>query len=276
MILVVDDEEQILKLFQRAMRPRHDVILERFGQRAIDRLLSAQEIDITFLDLMMPDVTGAEILRQVRKDAPARLERIVISTGALAIPGIEEMLESYRVPTSGEALPLLEKPYGIEALERMIRRFTAIASPRGPHYPRVRPVSRPELPEDTGEEEITAVTRLAQQHDPIAARVLEQRLASAEHARMLSNQQERVEALEEHFRDELVDGKQVRGMAAQTYHDVSFVKTMMKVILAGLPILALLLTGAWWMMQQAQPKPERIDYDRIVREVSRQSSEPKK
>lgn len=290
-ILVVDDEEPILRAFERITRYRHEVIFERTGAGALDLLRSDVELDLTFLDMMLPDVTGAEVLRELRLVAPARLERLVVATGGIAIPGIGELLEAFVVPGTGARLPVLEKPYGIEAITTMINRFASIGAPRGPRYrppplriprpeatPRRRQPSSPDLADlvDDTSVEVSTVTELAEiavkeaSPSPVGAIALAVRDLRARRV----EDSDRIGHLEEHFRD---DGPGKMGIVRSTAADVHSIKSNVRFLVVGIPLLGLILAGlAWVITAVARPPtpPPPVDVKAIAREVKRQMQEP--
>jgi two-component system KDP operon response regulator KdpE len=65
-ILVVDDEPRIGKVLRiKLSLSGYDVITTTSGAEAIE-LVITQEPDIMLLDIMMPDVTGMDVLERVR------------------------------------------------------------------------------------------------------------------------------------------------------------------------------------------------------------------
>ena len=67
-VLVVDDESEIRDLCRVNLEfAGHQVIEAADGREAIERI-SADRPDFVFLDLMMPDVDGWEVLQHVRAD----------------------------------------------------------------------------------------------------------------------------------------------------------------------------------------------------------------
>ncbi len=274
-ILVVDDDRQILQLFARLMRNRHEVILEYDGKKALERLLSDEEIDVTFLDMMLGiGPSGAEILAKLQEHAPARLERIAIATGAIGIPGIEEVIERYRAPTTGKPIPVIEKPYSVTQIDYILRPFLMCPKPRGPRYsappapetprpshhdhtaPQKHP-SRPMLP-DYDDKEISEVSSLADHHDPIAVAIRDNR-------RDVADVRERTAKLEAHFED---NGPGKRGLVRQIDVNVEAIRTSFSFVKVMIPIMAVLATGLVWLILALQPKPETVDYNRIRRELN--------
>ncbi len=65
-ILIVDDEPQIGKIFGLKLRlSGYDVISTTSGAEAVE-LVRTQKFDVMLLDILMPDVTGLDVLDRVR------------------------------------------------------------------------------------------------------------------------------------------------------------------------------------------------------------------
>lgn len=66
-ILLVDDEERMLRLLDLFLRPRgHFCTKKTSGQEAIE-LIQQQDFDIVLLDVMMPGIDGWNTCKQIRK-----------------------------------------------------------------------------------------------------------------------------------------------------------------------------------------------------------------
>lgn len=160
-IFVVDDDRETALSTARLLRTRgHEVTFDTDGRHALQTLLGPTEFDVTFLDLLMPDVTGGEIYNVCKERAPARLRRICFLTGA-----------SHLVPTwlKQTGLPVLDKPADAELLFYTVEQFAALDVSRGPTMGK-KHKSLPDLSElvdanDDDDEENTAVT-LARLVDP--------------------------------------------------------------------------------------------------------------
>lgn len=79
-ILCVEDEHFISELYARALRRAgYDVTTLLSGE---DGLTAAKknEYDIIMLDLMIPGITGFEVLRRLRTDVPDLKAKILITT----------------------------------------------------------------------------------------------------------------------------------------------------------------------------------------------------
>jgi len=66
-ILIVDDEEQILKLFSRMLeKENHEIHTALSGREALN-LMKTITFDLILLDLNMPEMNGTETLRGIRE-----------------------------------------------------------------------------------------------------------------------------------------------------------------------------------------------------------------
>src|SRR5688572_23760059 len=80
-VLIIEDEHFITELYVRALtRAGYEVAVEADGQKGLD-LAKSDQFDIILLDLMIPTITGIEVLRHLRgKDAPKLKAKIIITT----------------------------------------------------------------------------------------------------------------------------------------------------------------------------------------------------
>lgn len=80
-VLIIEDEHFISELYVRALtRAGYEVTVEVDGQKGLD-LAKTDEFDIILLDLMIPTITGMEVLRRLRRSGEAKIKaKIVITT----------------------------------------------------------------------------------------------------------------------------------------------------------------------------------------------------
>lgn len=80
-ILIVEDEHFISELYVRALtRAGYDVTVEVDGQKGLE-LAQTNTFDIILLDLMVPTITGIDILRSLRGPSSKPLKsKIIITT----------------------------------------------------------------------------------------------------------------------------------------------------------------------------------------------------
>jgi DNA-binding NarL/FixJ family response regulator len=67
---LADDHPSVLVAFGRLLRPSCDVVASVSDGRAAIAAVCALRPDILVVDLMMPDVDGLEVCRQVKEAAP--------------------------------------------------------------------------------------------------------------------------------------------------------------------------------------------------------------
>lgn len=121
-ILVADDEAHIGRIIKIKMEQGpFRVTLAFDGQEAVDILEQESDLDLVVLDLMMPRLSGLDVLDRIRlsdkwKDLPC-----IILTAA----GQEEYEREAR--TSG-ATDFITKPFSPKKLYALIAQLTGVAS----------------------------------------------------------------------------------------------------------------------------------------------------
>ncbi|MCX7988868.1 MAG: response regulator [Thermodesulfovibrio sp.] len=69
-IMVVDDEKNILMLYQSELEDEgYEVVIANSGKEALE-LFDREKPDMVTLDIMMPDVDGIQVLRQLKEKNP--------------------------------------------------------------------------------------------------------------------------------------------------------------------------------------------------------------
>lgn len=94
-ILCIEDEHFISELYVRALtRAGYDVTVEVDGQRGLE-LAQTNQYDIVLLDLMIPSITGIEVLRHLRNPAetPKLKAKVIITTNLEQRDDIREDIE---------------------------------------------------------------------------------------------------------------------------------------------------------------------------------------
>jgi len=114
-ILVVDDEFLINELLIRGLEHNHNwsVVAEREAMVARKRIFSDEKFDIIILDILLPDLNGMVLFREIEEKLPLLAHKVVFITGGLLIPAVEAFLETIdnRV---------IEKPFTFEEIEEAI------------------------------------------------------------------------------------------------------------------------------------------------------------
>jgi DNA-binding response OmpR family regulator len=83
-ILVVEDEPDTAEMFAEMLRLRGYRVFKSFGSASAIRQLALEEPDAVVLDIMMPDISGLEVLNYMRRDpALENIPVIVVSAKGL-------------------------------------------------------------------------------------------------------------------------------------------------------------------------------------------------
>jgi DNA-binding NtrC family response regulator len=89
-LLVVDDEPSVLQLFRSAFEKQGIEVLTADTARAGLKVASEQKPDVGIFDLMLPDWSGLDLLKEVQKVDP-RLPVIFITSGGTSATAIDAM-----------------------------------------------------------------------------------------------------------------------------------------------------------------------------------------
>ena len=92
-VLIIEDEYFISELYVRALKKAgYEVTLAVDGQDGLHKALGNQ-YDIILLDIMVPTVTGNEILDQLQAHQPPIKAKVIITTNLEQSEEIKEKLE---------------------------------------------------------------------------------------------------------------------------------------------------------------------------------------
>jgi DNA-binding NtrC family response regulator len=115
-ILLVDDEEKILKRLGRALRDEGHEVVEASSAREAQRQLSEHQFDLFVVDNVMPGMTGLELIREVAATLPeGERPQIVLMT---AHGSTQIVREAFKLGVED----FLEKPFEIDELLALARR----------------------------------------------------------------------------------------------------------------------------------------------------------
>lgn len=150
-IFVVDDQLNVANATAAMMRSwGHEVTVETSGTRALQILLGPAEFDVTFLDILMPDMTGGVIYNALKDRKSARLKRLVFLTGMAYM--VEQWLERTGllvIQKGGADVP--------QKLARTVQEFAQLSCSRGP-YDMPKQPSKPDLAELLDDDDIEVDT----------------------------------------------------------------------------------------------------------------------
>jgi CheY-like chemotaxis protein len=92
-VLVVDDNPDSLVIVRGILEPHgYQVDEATSGPQALERI-RAQRPDIVLLDIMMPEMSGFEVLQKIREDPETSLLPVILVT---AKTGDEDVVQGYQ------------------------------------------------------------------------------------------------------------------------------------------------------------------------------------
>lgn len=122
-VALIDDEPSVLLALQRVLGPHHEVKSFTQPLHALEAL-PALHPDVIFCDVMMPEMSGAEIYNRLRATHPTLAERLIFMTGGAFSSTAREFLDEVQ-------RPILDKPFTAEAVRRMANEQVARARSAG-------------------------------------------------------------------------------------------------------------------------------------------------
>ena len=123
-ILLVDDEPEVLRLFRRILSAEGTQILAAGTGAAALAIARQTGLDLVVLDVKLPDVSGTEVLRRIR--------RIDTGVPVIMVTGYGSA-ETVRASMKLGAFDYLTKPFDNQDIRRVARQ--ALASRAGGPVP---------------------------------------------------------------------------------------------------------------------------------------------
>jgi DNA-binding NtrC family response regulator len=115
-ILLVDDEEKILKALGRALREQGHRVVDTPNPREAQRLLAERAFDLLIVDNVMPELGGLDLIREYVNSTPEGERAQVLMMTAHAT--VESAIEAMKLG----ALDYLQKPFEIDELKVVVQR----------------------------------------------------------------------------------------------------------------------------------------------------------
>jgi CheY-like chemotaxis protein len=112
-VLVVDDEPLVAEMLERVLRRDHDVTAVSCGRDALDKISAGHWFDAIVSDVMMPNMTGIELLEALVQLAPEQAKRLMFLSGGVFTPETRARLEQLGTLH-------LEKPVNTKDLRRSV------------------------------------------------------------------------------------------------------------------------------------------------------------
>ena len=122
-IMVVDDDELMIRSVHRVLSGEHEVVSFSGAAEALAAIARGETFDLILCDLMMPDMTGMDLHRELLRVAPQMVARMIFLTGGA-------FTDSARIFLETTDLQRIEKPFDAPGLRAAIRRHLSQIAPR--------------------------------------------------------------------------------------------------------------------------------------------------
>jgi CheY-like chemotaxis protein len=86
-LLFVDDEPEILEMYELLCRSEYNVLTADSGERALEQF--GDHVDMVFVDRRMPDMSGDEIIRALRSEGYQGPAGVISAVDPDSSPAVE-------------------------------------------------------------------------------------------------------------------------------------------------------------------------------------------
>jgi PAS domain S-box-containing protein len=114
-VAIVDDEVRVGLALQRALGRDHEPTVFTGAQALLARISDGERYDVIVSDVMMPTMTGLDLLDELQRVEPRQAARLMFITGGVFTEQIKQRLEELGTPR-------LDKPFVLDELRQMIAR----------------------------------------------------------------------------------------------------------------------------------------------------------
>ena len=112
-LLLIDDEAAVGRSMRLLLAPAFDVVAVTSARAGLDKLAAGEPFDVIVCDLMMPEMTGADLYAELASSWPQYARRIVFISGGAFTDDARQFVDSLTTP-------YLEKPFTEQALRDAI------------------------------------------------------------------------------------------------------------------------------------------------------------
>lgn len=112
-VLIIEDEPDAAEMFAEMMRVNGFRVLKMFASAPAIPLIVQEKPDLVILDIMLPDISGLEVLRYMRRE-PELTSIPVIVVSAKSMPG------DIKIGIDAGASMYLTKPVGFLDLKQAV------------------------------------------------------------------------------------------------------------------------------------------------------------
>ncbi len=117
-VLIIEDEEDAAELFAEMMRVSGFQVVKTSKSAPALSLMLSEKPDVILLDIMMPEISGLDILRQMRREPELAKIPVIVVTAKSMPADIKNGMEA-------GASTYLTKPVGFLELKEAVERALA-------------------------------------------------------------------------------------------------------------------------------------------------------
>ncbi len=115
-VLVIEDEQDAADMFAEMMRVTGFRVIKSYSSAPAISIMQSERPDLVILDVMMPDVSGLEVLQYMRQH-PQLMDIPVIVVSAKSMPA------DVKIGMDAGASAYLTKPVGFMDLKQVVEKI---------------------------------------------------------------------------------------------------------------------------------------------------------
>jgi CheY-like chemotaxis protein len=112
-VMIIEDEPDAAEMFAEMMRVNGFRVLKMFSSAPAIPMISQEKPDVIILDIMMPDISGLEVLRYMRREPDLHAIPVIV-VSAKSMPG------DIKIGLEAGASMYLTKPVGFLDLKQAV------------------------------------------------------------------------------------------------------------------------------------------------------------
>ena len=116
-VMIIEDEPDAAEMFAEMMRVNGFRVLKMFSSAPAIPMIAQEKPDLILLDIMMPDISGLEVLRYMRREPE-------LSSIPVIVVSAKSMPSDIRTGMEAGASVYLTKPVGYLDLKQAVERLT--------------------------------------------------------------------------------------------------------------------------------------------------------
>jgi two-component system cell cycle sensor histidine kinase/response regulator CckA len=117
-VLVVDDDERVLRSYARVLGQDHRLMVAYDGREAMEMIQSGSAPDVLVVEVDLPGSDGREFIAWLQAEHPALARRTILATSGGSRASVQEFLHSYSGVVVHKPLRGPELLAAIEAVAR--------------------------------------------------------------------------------------------------------------------------------------------------------------